>query len=124
MSNRNLMEGLEYRGEAKGKRQTYYVFEGKRRFLVVSFSGSKRQAGNFNIVDPDAVEYVAHRFTGRQGVTSKEVAAQLKKARHVWSELGALNVLYVLVATGHAKVDTRRKSRQLFFNLKRDRGSR
>jgi len=32
--------------------------------------------------------------------------------------LGALNMLYVLVATGRASIDQRHTSRELFFNVK------
>ena len=35
------------------------------------------------------------------------------------SSLAALNMLYVLVATGRASIDAKRKSPQIFFNVRR-----
>ena len=66
MNIRSLAKGLQYCGEAIGKRQTYFVFE----------SG----AG-------------------------------------VRDALQALNILYVLVATGAAKRDDRYQDTQLHFNI-------
>jgi hypothetical protein len=115
-----LTSGLVYRGEVEAKRQTYHVFEGKKHFFVMSLSRAKRNAGNFNIVSADAVEYVATRFAGRKGVTSTGVASTSRTPRHVKTSLDALNILYVLVATERAKIDPRyKKERQLFFNVTR-----
>ena len=47
MNIRSLTTGLLYKGEVEGKRQRYYVFEGKSQYLVMSFSRSKVNAGNF-----------------------------------------------------------------------------
>ena len=115
MNIRSLTSGLQYRGEVEGRRQTYYVFEGKSHYIVMSFSRAKRRAGNFNVVDAAAVEYVAKRFAGRKKVTSTKVAA--RKPRGIRSSLEALNVLYVLIATGRAKIDSRFHEKQLFFNV-------
>jgi hypothetical protein len=116
---RNLTNGLEYRGEVEARRQTYFVFEGKSHYFVMSLSRSKRHAGNFNIVDAAAVEYVARKFAGRKKVTSTKVAAASPKPRGVANSLEALNVLYVLIATNRAKIDTRFHDKQLFFNVGR-----
>ena len=77
MNLRSLAKGLSYSGEVAAKRQTYHVFEGKRYFLVMSQSRSKRNAGNFNVVRADAVEYVASRFARKKKVTSTDVAKAL-----------------------------------------------
>ena len=111
------MQGLTYLDEVDGKRQTYYVFRGRDYFLVLSFSKTKRQAGNFNIVESEAVEYARHRFRGKKAVTSNDIVAKAKRSRHVPSPLAALNILYVLVALGDAKVDARRVSPRLYFNF-------
>lgn len=116
MNIRSLTNSLRYRGEVTGKRQTYTVFEGKRHYFVMSLSRTKRHAGNFNVVGAREVESVARRFAGRKKVTSKKVASA-GKARRVASSLEALNVLYVLVATGRARIDTRFHDKQLFFNV-------
>lgn len=123
MNVRSLVQGLSYRGRADGKRQTYYVFEGDELFLVLSFSKTKPKAGNFNVVQTDAVEYVYDRFAGAKAVTSRDVAQRSRRSRHVPTTLAALNVLYVLVATGRARIDSRRADRRLFFNVKRGHAS-
>jgi hypothetical protein len=117
MNAKKLVQSLSYVGEAKGKRQTYYVFRGNEFFLVLSFSKTKPQAGNFNIVDSESVEYVRSRFLGKKGVTAKDVVARAKRTGRLSNSLAALNVLYVLVALGEAKLDTRRVSPQLYFNF-------
>lgn len=123
MNIRRLLQGLSYRGEVDGKRQRYYVFEGNEVFLVLSFSKRKPRGGNFNIVESEAVEYVHDRFAGTRAVTSSDVVAKARRSRHVPTPLAALNVLYVLAATGRARIDSRRADRRLFFNVKAGRAS-
>ena len=118
MNLRSLTQGLSYVGEVPAKRQTYYVFEGKKYFLVMSQSRAKRNAGNFNVVRADAVEYVAQRFERKKKVTSTDVARASRKPRLVSTSLDALNVLYVLVAKDRAEIDRKFKhERQLYFNV-------
>ena len=121
MNVKSLVQGLSYVGRADGKRQTYYVFQGKGYFLVLSFSKTKRHAGNFNIVESQAVEYVRSRFAGAKAVTVNDVVAKGKRTRHVPSPLAALNILYVLAAMGDLSVDARRAGPKLYFNFKRGR---
>ena len=118
MNIKRLAQGLTYLDEVDGKRQTYYVFRGYDYFLVLSFSKTKLQAGNFNIVESEAVDYVRHRFLGKKAVTSNDIVAKAKRSRHVPSPLSALNILYVLAALGDAKVDARRVGSKLYFNFK------
>ena len=59
------------------------------------------------------------RLRGRRGLTAKLVFVRSKNRRLVPSHLAALNMLYVLVATGRASMDTRRASREIFFNVKK-----
>ena len=118
MNLRSLAQGLTYVGEVAAKRQTYHVFEGKRYFLVMSQSRAKRNAGNFNVVREDAVEYVAKRFERRKKVTSTDVARASRKPRLVSTSLDALNILYVLVAKDRAEIDRKfKKERQLYFTV-------
>lgn len=119
MNLRSLGAGLTFRGKVVGQRQTYHVFEGDKFFFVCSFSRRKRKAGNFNIVDVEAVRYAQRLVGGKQGVTSQDVSRRSRKPRLIGSALEALNVLYVLVATGQARIDRRRKDKQLFFNVKK-----
>ena len=119
MNIRSLTTGLEYSGEVEGKRQTYYVFRGRSQYLVMSFSRSKPNAGNFNVVAVQAVEYVARRFGGKQGLTAKILNKTSRRPRLVRGHLAALNILYVLVATGRAKIDARFHEREIYFNVKK-----
>ena len=115
----SLTTGLEFHGEVEGKRQHYYVLSSARQYFVMSLSARKRDAGNFNLVSRSAVDRLHRRLRGRQGLTAKLVFTRSKTRRLVPSHLAALNMLYVLVATGRASIDQRhRSSRELFFNLK------
>ena len=113
MNIRSLARGLSYCGEAKGKRQTYYVFESAAGYVVMSASRTKRASGYFNLVRRDAVARIRKRYAGRQDVTAKQLA-QRSGVRDV---LQALNILYVLVATGAAKRDDRYQDTRLHFNI-------
>jgi hypothetical protein len=119
MNLRSLGAGLTFRGKVKGQIQTYQVFEGDKFFFICSFSRRKRKAGNFNVVDAEAVRYVQRLAGGKQGVTSQDVYRRSRTPRLVGSALEALNILYALVATGQARIDRRRKEKQLFFNVKK-----
>ncbi|MFQ5846671.1 MAG: hypothetical protein ACE5IQ_03245 [Candidatus Methylomirabilales bacterium] len=119
MNLKSLGAGLTFRGKVKGQIQTYHVFEGEKFYFICSFSRTKRKAGNFNVVDIEAVRYVQRLAGGKQGVTSQDVHRRSRNPRLVGSALEALNILYVLVATGHARIDRRRKDKQLFFNVKK-----
>lgn len=115
---RSLAAGLQFRGEVSGMRQTYYVFEARRYYFVLSFSKSKRSSGNFNLVSARAVAYVRRNFAGRQDLTAKLLVARSRKPRLVGSALQALNILYVLVALGAAVRDERFRDRELHFNIR------
>ena len=119
MNAKKLVKGLKYLGSVTGKKQTYHVFSGAAFFLVLSFSRSKRGAGNFNVVEAAAVEYVHKRFAGKSNVTTSDVVKKTRRTRHVRNALAALNMLYVLAAMGRAKVDARRSGPKLFFNVHR-----
>ncbi len=114
---RRLTAGLDFRGKVEGQRQTYYVFEGEKFFFICSFSRTKRKAGNFNVVEVDAVRYAERLAGGRRGVTAQDLHKRSRNRRHIGSALEALNILYVLVATRRAIIDRRHKGKQLFFNV-------
>lgn len=117
LSVESLTTGLEYHGEVEGKRQRYFVLSNTRQYFVMSLSRSKRDSGNFNLVGKAAVERLHRRLRGKRGLTAKLVYTRAK--RGVPSALTALNMLYVLVATGRASIDQRRlAARELFFNVK------
>lgn len=117
MNLRRLTAGLDFRGKVEGKRQTYFVFEGEGFFFVSSFSRSKPKAGNFNIVDLEAVRYAERLVGGKLGVTAQDLYSRSRNARLIGSALEALNILYVLVGTDRARIDRRHKGKQLFFNI-------
>jgi hypothetical protein len=113
---RSLGKGLKYCGEAAGKRQTYYVFESGKGFVVMSASRSKRASGYFNLVSRDAVERIRRNYAGKQDVTAKQLATR-SRGPGVRDALQALNILYVLVATGSARRDDRYQDQRLHFNI-------
>ena len=116
---RSLTSGLRFHGEVEGKRQHYYVLSSDRQYFVMSLSRAKRGSGNFNLVAKLGVEQLYRRLRGQRGVTAKRVFTRTRGRRQVPSSLAALNMLYVLVATGRATIDARRLgARELFFNVK------
>jgi hypothetical protein len=118
LSVKELTTGLVFHGEVQGKRQHYYVLSSARKYFVMSVSLSKRDAGYFNLVGRSAVDALYRRLRGQQGLTAKVVFTRSRSRRQVPSPLAALNMLYVLVATGRAAIDQRHKTREIFFNVK------
>jgi hypothetical protein len=57
MNVKEVLSELRYVGEAQGIRQTYHIFQGRQRFLVMSFKKADPATGNFNLVEADAVSY-------------------------------------------------------------------
>jgi len=113
---RSLAKGLKFCGEATGKRQTYYVFESGKAYVVMSASRTKRASGYFNLVSRAAVDRIRKSYAGKQDVTAKGLTARSRGAG-LRDALQALNVLYVLVATGAAKRDDRYQDTRLHFNI-------
>jgi hypothetical protein len=126
MNIRSLQRGLRYCGRVAAVRQTYHVFESERFFLALSFarSRSRRASGYFNLIDKAAVDYVQERVGGSRGVTANEVVEAARRTGHVPTRLLALNVLYVLVALGRARITRAGEHRQLYFAVRKERGGR
>lgn len=116
-----LQSGLVFRGEVPAVRQTYYVFEAEGAYLVLSFALSETKAGSgyFNMVDAKAVDYVRERFGGERAVTAKDVAERARRTAHAPTNLVALNILYVLVALGQARIVRMGTNRQLVFSIRK-----
>ena len=115
----SLTTGLRFHGEVEGKRQHYYVLSSPRQYFVMSLSTRKRDSGNFNLVSRSAVSPCRPRSRRWRRSTARLVFTRSRNRRLVPSPLTALNMLYVLVATGRASIDQRRRSsRELFFNVK------
>jgi hypothetical protein len=121
MNIRKLQKGLKYRGRVEAVRQTYHVFEASDYFFVLSFSLSKtrRGSGYFNVVNKAAVDYVHSRLGGHNGVTAKDALTIARRTKHVPTSLMALNILYVLVGLGQARIMRAGEHRQLFFALRK-----
>jgi hypothetical protein len=118
LSVKDLTSGFDFCGEVHGKRQHYYVLSTARQYFVMSVSLTKRDTGYFNLVSRIAVDKLYRRLRGQRGLTAKVVFTRSRNRRFVPSRLAALNMLYVLVATGRASIDGRHKARGLFFNVK------
>ena len=117
MNIRSLAHGLQYCGVAHGKRQTYFIFESRAGYVVMSGSRTKRASGYFNLVSRNAVNRIRKSYAGKQDVTAKTLATRSRGAG-IRDALQALNILYVLVATGAAKRDDRHADTRLHFNIK------
>jgi hypothetical protein len=122
---RKLQQGFKYRGRVAAVRQTYYIFEGRDCFFVLSsaLSMARKGSGYFTFVDLAAVKYVQKRLGGRSGVTAKDVVSSARRTKHVASSLFALNILYVLVALEQAALLRVGTHRQLFFSIRKARRS-
>jgi hypothetical protein len=117
MKPQEAVSDLRFEGEATGTRQTYYVFRGKRHFLVLSFKRDDSAAGNFNIIQAEAVDYAKERFRGEKGITAKQLFEESRRTRHFKDRFAALNTLYILAALGEAAIDRRYKAGALVFNI-------
>jgi len=117
MKIKSLAAGLTYRGEVSGMKQTYYVFESGKAWVVMSESRTKPDTGYFTMVSAAAVDYVRKNYAGQQDLTTRSLMARSRKPRLLKNALQALNILYVLVATGQATRDDRFKDRALHFNI-------
>jgi hypothetical protein len=115
---KNILSGLSFVREVTGKTQTYYVYEGKNDFIIMTVSKRKNSC-NFNVVPKEAADYVKTKFTGRQKITANDVVKESKKPIHIKESLDALNIFYALCAIGTTKIDSRIKQKQLYFNIKR-----
>jgi hypothetical protein len=117
MDLRRQLTQLSYVGKVQGQRQVYHVFEGGDRYLIASASRSKPNAGYFNLVEKGTLDYVYKRLSGERGVTSQYIVRQAKRTKRIVDSLHALNILYVLVALGKAKIDRKREGRRLYFDI-------
>ena len=126
MNIRKLQQGLKYRGRVEAVRQTYHVFEASDYFFVLSFSLSKsrRGSGYFNVVNRTAVAYVQAHLGGKNGVTAKDAVLVARRTKHIPTSLMALNILYVLVGLGEARIMRSGEHRQLFFAVRKVRKPR
>jgi hypothetical protein len=104
MKPEQAISDLRYEGEARGSRQTYHIFRGRRHFLVLSFRRDDPSGGNFNIIDSAAVSYAEEKLHGSKGVTARQLLEESRRTKHFKDRFAALNTLYVLVALKKARV--------------------
>ena len=84
----------------------------------MSYSKTKPNSGNFTIIQKDSVKYVAEKLSGKKNVTSSDLFHNSRKPNLIGSQIEALNILYVLVALGKAKILKKRLGSALQFNVK------
>ena len=96
MNIKSLSAGLSFRGNVTGRRQKYYVFEGKDAFFVFSFSKAKPKAGYFNMVSAEAVAYVKRLTGGEQGVTAQALNKRTRRPKLVGSALSGRTSVKIL----------------------------
>lgn len=65
------------------------------------------------------MSYVRTNYGGEKAFTAKDLARRTKKPQYVGNALQALNILYILVALRDARIDSRFKDGQLYFNLRK-----
>lgn len=117
MQPKKILSNLDFKKEIQSKRQTYYIYEGNKNYVLMTVN-RKRNSCNFNIVSKEAIEYVKKYFKRRKKISVSDILNESKKPTHIKERFDALNILYALCATGDARIDTRFKGNQLFFNIK------
>ena len=117
MKPEQAISDLRYEGEARGSRQTYHIFRGRRHFLVLSFRRDDPSGGNLNIIDSAAVNYAEEKFHGSKRVTARQLLEVSRRTNHFKDRFAALNTLYVLVALKKASVFHGGQPGALVFNF-------
>jgi hypothetical protein len=117
MKPEQTVSDLRYEGKARGSRQIYHIFRGRRHFLVLSFKRDDPSGGNFNIIDSAAVSYAEAKFHGSKGITAKQLVEESRRTKHFKDRFAALNTLYVLVALKKATVSRGAQPGALVFNF-------
>jgi hypothetical protein len=93
---RSLTKGLNYLREVESKRQTYYIFQSPKQYLLMTFKDDGK-TGNFSLVDSDAVDYVFSKTRGKQNLTVTEVRKHSRKPNYTASQFDPLKIMYILV---------------------------
>ena len=105
-----LLTNLEFVGQAEGDKRTYYVFKGRRQYLVAS--ANNRGGLNVNAVGSEAPKAILRKFGGKE-VTSK----QLGKSGRGPQRFERLNSLYTMVALGKARKLKKREGKAMVFKI-------
>ncbi len=119
----NEIRRSAYVGEVAAERQTYYVLDATKYYVLLNFSATR--SGYLNLIDKRAVQYVQKRFGGEKNLTATALAGRVRSGAFVRDRLDALRILYVLEALGQA---SRRRAkppaRGFLFNLRKSKGRR
>jgi hypothetical protein len=119
----NEIRRSAYVGEVVSDRQTYFVLDATKVYVLLNFSAAR--TGYLNLIDKRAVQYVQKRFGGEKNLTATALAARVRSGTFVRDRLDALRILYVLEALGQA---SRRKARPpargFLFNLRKPKERR
>jgi hypothetical protein len=118
MQPKKILADLKFVKEVIAKRQTYYVYESKDSYILMTVNKAK-DSFNFNVVSKDATDYVKKAFKGRQKLTTSDVVKESRKPAYIKESFDALNILYALCALSDAKIDKRYGGIKLFFNIKK-----
>ena len=109
MKLKNMLAGMEYCGEVAGPKRHYTVFRNRTGYVLCSQKTDSVWKGDFAIVRSKAVEYMAGRLKRQTGLTSALIRDRTRTAQFTRERFDVLNGMYVLIALGRAKVDTRYK---------------
>jgi hypothetical protein len=119
----NEIRQSAYVGEVASDRQTYFVLDATKYYVLLNFSAAR--TGYLNLIDKRAVQYVQKRFGGEKNLTATTLADRARSGKFVRDRLDALRILYVLEALGQA---SRRKAklpaRGFLFNLRKPKERR
>jgi hypothetical protein len=118
MKLKNMLANMEYCGEVAAPKRHYTVLRNRTGYVLCSQKTYAIWEGDFVIVKTAAVEYLARRLKGQTGLTAKVIRDRTRKSPHAAERFDVLNGMYVLLALGRAKIDTRFKQRAIHFNVK------
>src|SRR5438128_11636654 len=96
----NEIRRSAYVGEVASDRQTYFVLDATKYYVLLNFSAGR--TGYLNLIDKRAVKYVQKRFGGEKNLTATALAGRVSSGSLVRDRLDALRILYVLEALGQA----------------------
>lgn len=119
----SVLKDLKYIGDVEAKRQRYYIYSREEGFLVLSVSHSRPGSYNLNFVEKDALKFIHKQFARRRGITSRTMAREavapvfFSRMNDTEKRLRILNICYILVALGHARMKKERGSRELRFDI-------
>ena len=117
MKLKNMLGEMSFCGEVVAPKRTYVVFKNRIGYVLCSQKSRNIWEGDFVIVKEKAVEYLAHRLKGQMRLTSTMVRDRTRTPQFVKDRFDVLNGLYVLIALGRAKIDTRFRQRATYFNV-------